>query len=348
MGFQETGLKNYAEIVKEGAKITNLESKENGYRGLAFYTSRKWSERIINVKLVNERIAAIRFDLGDEGQLTVINVYGPTGVVTKERPEIGRDFYNQVQDTYIAEKSKSSLVFILGDFNSKIGLKSPTDSDFMGAYGKSRSRRNANGHNLKELAESEGLYLINTHFKLRDTHIATWHGGRPKRGRCIPGLHNQIDYILVPKRAVKLVTDARAITGLRHRSDHAMVVMKIQLGELCKMRRIKCSGVPRRDFTKLAENEELREAYEAEVKGRIEAAEGTPIGNKQRYGALKKAVREAAEGVLPVVPQNKNGTMRYLEDRVLTDLSREQRRLSRRIYHPGKRDAAKVRLRCGY
>jgi len=41
---------------------------------------------------VNERIAAIRFDLGDEGQLTVINVYGPTGVVTKERPEIGRDF----------------------------------------------------------------------------------------------------------------------------------------------------------------------------------------------------------------------------------------------------------------
>ena len=55
-------------------------------------------------------------------------------------------------------------------------------------------------------------------------------------------------------------------------------------------------------------------------------------------------MKEVAEGVLPVVPQNKNGTLKYLEDRVLTDLSREQRRLSRRIYHPGKRDAAKVRL----
>ena len=69
MGLQESGLKDYAEIVKEGAKIINLESKENGYRGLAFYISEEWSGRIINVKLVNERIAAIRFDLGDEGQL---------------------------------------------------------------------------------------------------------------------------------------------------------------------------------------------------------------------------------------------------------------------------------------
>ena len=41
--------------------------------------------------------------------------------------------------------------------------------------------RNENGNNLKELAESEGLYLINTHFKLRDTQIAIWHGGRPAK-----------------------------------------------------------------------------------------------------------------------------------------------------------------------
>jgi hypothetical protein len=54
-------------------------------------------------------------------------------VVTKERPEIGRDFYNQVQDTYIEEKLKSSLVFILGDFNSKIKI-----ADRFGLYGSIR------------------------------------------------------------------------------------------------------------------------------------------------------------------------------------------------------------------
>ena len=34
----------------------------------------------------------------------------------------------------------------------------------MGLYGK--GHRNENGNNLKELVEAEGLYIINTHFKL--------------------------------------------------------------------------------------------------------------------------------------------------------------------------------------
>ena len=121
---------------KEG-KIINFQGISNEYRGLAFYTSKEWSKIIINAKLINNRIALMRFELGNEGQLTVINVYGPTGVVTKEKPEVGRDFCSQVQEIYIAEKFKSSLVFILGDYYSKISLKSPTDSDFMEAYGKS-------------------------------------------------------------------------------------------------------------------------------------------------------------------------------------------------------------------
>ena len=90
---------------------------------------------------------------------------------------------------------------------------------------------------------------------MRNTNIATWHGGRPARGKSTPGFHNQIEYILVPKRAVKLVTDARAVMEMVHRSDHAMVIMKIQHGDLCKIRRTKCRGVSWRDFTKLAEND---------------------------------------------------------------------------------------------
>ena len=62
-----------------------------------------------------------------------------------------------------------------------------------------------------------------------------------------------------------------------------------------------------------------------------------------RYGALKKAVRDAAEEVLPAAPQNKNGVLRYLDDAVIKELSREQRKLSRRIYHPGRRKKEKIR-----
>ena len=345
MVLQETGLKVQREFIGTGGRLINLEGPAGTvYRGLGFYIADVWRERLISVKLINERIAVIRFDLGDKGKLTVINVYGPTLMITREAPEKGREFYAQVSATYNSEKVGTALVFIMGDFNSKIGLQvSATDSEFMGKYGK--GERNENGNNLKDLAVADGLYLINTHFKLRDTQIATWHGGRPAPGRNIPGCHNQIDFIVIPKRAAKLVSDARAYTGLRHRSDHAMVVMRINLGDLCKMHRIKCSRVVKRDLTLLAENIELRDAYEAKVVEKLGVVgEEEPGGGAEvLYERLKKAVKEAADEVLPAVPLHKNGAFKYLNDPVLSELSKEQRKLSRRIYHPGRRKATKVK-----
>ena len=61
---------------------------------------------------ISDRIAVIRFDLGKEGQLAVVNVYGPTGVVTRKNPEKGREFYDQVQEVYVREKLESSMVII--------------------------------------------------------------------------------------------------------------------------------------------------------------------------------------------------------------------------------------------
>ena len=131
MCLQETGCKIHQEFMGKGGIIINLAGQSDEYRGLAFYISNGWSERIINVKLINDRIAVIRYDLEEKGQLTVINVYGPTSVNTAREPELGRAFYSQVQAVYSAEKVKSALVFIMGDFNSKIGMQEPTDSDFM-------------------------------------------------------------------------------------------------------------------------------------------------------------------------------------------------------------------------
>ena len=119
MSLQETGLKEHREILGKNGKIINLAGITDQYRGMAFYASGEWSERIISVKLVNDRIAVIRLDLGNQGQLAIINVYGPTGVVTRQNPEKGREFYDQVQQIFVSEKRKSSLVFIMGDFNSK-------------------------------------------------------------------------------------------------------------------------------------------------------------------------------------------------------------------------------------
>jgi len=86
MGLQETGLKEYREILGRNGKIINLAGNTDHYRGLAFYASGEWSERVLSVKLVNDRIAVIRLDLGDQGQLAIFNVNGVTGMVTKQNP----------------------------------------------------------------------------------------------------------------------------------------------------------------------------------------------------------------------------------------------------------------------
>ena len=69
------------------------------------------------------------------------------------------------------------MIFVMGDFNAKIGVRqSEQDEAFMGMYGK--GVRNTNGDRLRDFLKSTSLYLANTHFNHRPMQIATWHGGK--------------------------------------------------------------------------------------------------------------------------------------------------------------------------
>jgi len=115
----------------------------------------------------------------------------------------------------------------------------------MGPHGK--GVRNTNGDILRDFLESTSLYLANTHFNHRPMQIATWHGGRPsaaaeRRGddyrRHQPGLHNQLDYIAVPKRMLPLFTDARAFLPHNqvHRTDHSLVVATVRIHSIYRLK----------------------------------------------------------------------------------------------------------------
>ena len=185
---------------------------------MGFYVNQYWQERLVSIKSETPRIAVARFKANDptrkKGDMSVINVYGPTQMRTINRPEEAEAFYEDLRRIYEKERRGTELIFVLGDFNSKIGRQeSETDEEFMGKYGK--GERNANGEVLKDFLSANNLYLLNTHFKHKDHHIATWHGGQPSRRNRLKrihegaGLHNQIDYIVTPKRNLKLVTNAR-------------------------------------------------------------------------------------------------------------------------------------------
>ena len=350
--LQETGWKTEAEVNgQKGEQIINFESKTEGYRGLGFYISPEWKEKIVTSKLVNNRIAVIRFKAWEKEELVIMNVYGPTMVRTIDDPETTEAFFNELKTAYTAEKRKTKAVFIVGDFNAKIGTKTVEDGNFMGSFGK--GDRNENGDILRQYLEETGMYLVNTHFRHRDRQIATWHGGRPPRkgkqrkDQMSAGLHNQIDYIAIPKMMTKLFTDAKATGPLEYRTDHSMVVGKVMLKDLYKLPRVRKGEVKVKRNLEALHIPELQEEYQEIVQIRITSAkeENPDMTNRERYEMIKETLRLTADETLPREHVRKNGKIKYLDDKILDALSHKQLKLTNRIFHiTGKTNVAKKKV----
>jgi exonuclease III len=324
-----------------GEMIINFSSQEDGYRGLGFYISSEWKERLVTSKIVNGRMAVLRFrafsETGKEGKadLVIINVYAPTMMRAKAHPEITESFYHELEQLYQAEKKGTTSVFITGDFNSKIGKLRAEDGKFMGKFGK--GERNENGDILQHFLEENGLYLVNTHFNHRDRQIATWHKSRPpgagtsKKER---GVHNQIDYIVVPRHMIKLFTDAKATAPMRYRTDHSLVIGKINFKALYKLRRVKREQETKRNLNALVHTD-LTKDFRNVVSGRLkhETETNPEMTVKERYELIKSTLKKSADETLPRAPVRTNGKIKYLDDERINSLSKKQLKLTKQIYH---------------
>jgi len=339
-GLQETRWNEKVTITETGGTIYNLSHGGEDYLGLGFYISKEWEPRLVSLKIVTSRIAVARFSAHNEnsrrGDMAIINIYGPTMMRRTENPGITEAFYNDLRKVYDMEKQGSTSIFVIGDFNSKIGLRTHEDDDeFMGKYGK--GERNDNGEDLKDFLEITKSYLANTHFKHRDHHVATWHGGRPSRNyrrrkeHASPGIHNQIDYIVVPKREINLITDARAYNCMRVRSDHSMVVASVLLQALYKLKPVKRGTFMKRNMGLLRTDEILRKNYENKVAEHLAELSEEATANV-RYNHLKRITKLAADETLPMAPRKTYGKIRFFDDQEIKRLSNKQRKLTRNLY----------------
>ena len=358
--IQETRNKNTTEIDIEGNLFIFFGVQANGYGGLGFYVSRAWKHRLTGYQLRNERIAVIKFQIeeneneneesrGKKGNLVIINIYGHTQFKTKNTPEVVEAFFRDLKKIYNEEKKGAQQVFIMGDFNAKLGNKIHDEEEFMGEHG--RGSRNANGDMLKDFLEETKLYVANTHFKHRPMQTATWHGGKPaskaKPHRAkLPGLHNQIDYIIVKRRQMRLISDSRSYMPhiFKHRSDHSMVITEVRLGEIYRLSPApKLNKDPKRDIQILANNIEVRLEYQSKVSQMIREKIKSTDGATARHAHLKEIVKQAANETLPEAPRKINGKIKFFNDEEIQTLSKEQQVLTARIYR-GDKDRKKSKL----
>ena len=128
---------------------------------------------------------------------------------------------NQLQDT-LDTASKRDAVFVIGDFNAKIGAGHCHEEEkaVIGKFG--LGERNKRGDNLVDFCISNDLVVGNTLFQQHPRRLYTWQSPDGKT-------RNQIDFILVKRRWKSSVRISKTLPGADIGSDHQLLFANIRV-----------------------------------------------------------------------------------------------------------------------
>ena len=139
---------------------------------------------VLGCNLKNDRMISV--SLQDKSfNITVIQDDAPTSNAEETEVEW---FYEDLQDL-LELTSKKDILFIIGDWNAKVGSQEPPG--VTGKFG--LGMRNEAGQRLIEFCQENALVIANTLFQQHKRRLYTWTSP--------DGQHrNQIDYILCSQR----------------------------------------------------------------------------------------------------------------------------------------------------
>ena len=144
----------------------------------------------------------------------VIQAHAPTS--NSEEAEVER-FYKDLQDL-LELKPKRDVLFIIGDWNAKVG--SQETSGVTGKFG--LGVRNEVRQRLIDFCQEKALVRANTLFQQHKRRLYTWTSP--------DGQHqNQIDYIFCNQRWRSSIQSAKTRPGAACGSDHELLIAKFRL-----------------------------------------------------------------------------------------------------------------------
>ena len=242
----------------------------NKYHGLGFAVNDNlWNLRKCVYK-ISDRIAVIEFSL-PKGILSIINVYGPTQVLCNSNSNIRDEFYSDLSK---AKQLTNSSVFqiVMGDLNSKVGkYQAGIPENCMGRY--RRGRRNPNGQELIDFCVERNLFIVNTAFQHRQTHITTWTGQRRDSNGNIVNIFNQLDYIMCRRSQRRAFTDARSYAGTLTHSDHRLVIGTVKSEDIRHPFKPRCTRrAPRLNIQLLSSSATAKQDYQNKIDSKLEEA----------------------------------------------------------------------------
>lgn len=276
-GFGET-------VTEEGHKMWYSGEDSRHVRGVAFIVRKEVIGCIMSCTPVNSRIISIRVSAKPKN-ITIIQVYAPT---TDHEDQEVEELYEKIEDT-IKKAPKKDIIIVQGDFNAKIGPDAYKDwAGTVGQYGTGET--NDRGLRLLEFACSQRLTIANTLYPHKLSRRTTWHAPNGK-------IHNQIDFVLTPRRFKSSINRAKTRTypGADIGSDHDLVLLTMKI----RLKKKYQAAQPRIKFDlEKLKDPEIEEVFQAQLGGRFAALNLLDRDINDLTNSFNEAVRETAEEVL--------------------------------------------------
>ena len=328
--LQETKCATGLQESCRGYKLICLPTKCRHY-GLGFAVAESVADNILRYWSVSERIAVLQLRISSNSVLTLVNVYAPHSGLTVKDIEIQDYFFCDLANV-IATNSSSALLYIAGDFNSKLGLREQ-DETFIGRH--SRGHRNMNGEAMAHFLDAHNLFACNTAFQHPARHKTTY---QQKRKDNTTGLdvviYNMIDYIICRQSQQSLLLDARSYAGTVLNSDHRIVVSRIRLSRVFGMwgRKPQNFTKPKHYSVDLLSDANESSKYKQhltscmnELSDEFEAAETAQTQLKY----VVKAIEEAAASSIGITPPSRSQSQKFCPE--INRMSHEHKMLRLRI-----------------
>ncbi|KAL6469074.1 hypothetical protein MHYP_G00225980 [Metynnis hypsauchen] len=239
---------------------------------------------------------------GSALNLRLINAYGPTSDRVAEDPSIRDNFYAELE--FAINTPARWLIFICGDFNSKLGKVTEELKVCMGSYGYIKDSRN------------------------------------PQKSRPV---FNQIDYILCQQKVTSLLHNAWAYAGTDLYSDHKLVVTRLCIDNIHLVYRHKPSKSQTRiNVELLCINQGIQQAYQDTLEETLAGWEESDNPN-EALKCLLDSMRKSALNTAGVTTGKSIRSIRQTSDPTVVDLSKQQKRLRLIINQQGSMDCLNLR-----
>ena len=174
--------------------------------------NRRVQNAVLGCNFKNSRMISVRLQ-GKPFNITVIQVYAPTSNTEETEVEW---FYEDLQDP-LELTPKKDVLFILGDWNAKVG--SQETPGVTGKFG--LGMRNEARQRLIEFCQENALVIANTLFQQHKRTLYTWISP--------DGQHwNQTDYILCSQRWRSSIQSTNTRPGADCGLDHELLINQIQ------------------------------------------------------------------------------------------------------------------------